>query len=153
MTRPAGRVPVHFPAIVKPRAAYIIARDYGSDLEKRGHAFIAAGHVDVGQELLDALAYMAHVGSAWMAAHRAATSEAGSAEVPTGPSRAESEPHDGVAAVSGLTTGEVAKVLKVSDRQVRNMVGEQLLATKVGGRWLVDEVSVAKHLETRRSAG
>ena len=94
---------------------------------------------------------MAHVGSAVLAAHRAAISEAGSAEVPTGPSGAESEPHDGVAAVSGLTTGEVAKVLKVSDRQVRNMVGE--LATKVGGRWLVDEVSVAKHLETRRSAG
>ena len=50
----------------------------------------------------------------------------------------------------GFTTRQVAELLRVSPRQVRNLIDdERLSATKVGRALVVDEVSVAAEVERR----
>jgi excisionase family DNA binding protein len=144
MVRPAQ----FLSATVGPWASYVIVRDVGARLEEHARVLLASeGTRPMGEQLLQALAEMASAGEARMAAHRAAVSEPGSSEVPSPPAQQGCERPPG----SGLTTGEVAEMLGITERQVTNLCqpGGPLSATKDRGRWRIDEVSVAEYLEGR----
>lgn len=145
------------PAFVPPWAAYVLVRDFPAvvaGLQTKGEALVIAGNEAAGRQLLTAVTFLrkAHREQA-AAANR--VSAFGSAEVPSRGSASQSDrPPPGF----GLTPREVVERfevagLKISDRQVRNLCkpGGGLSATKPGGGWLVDEVSVALEIERRQA--
>lgn len=141
------------PAVVPPWAAYVIARDLGPRLEAQAAALRDGGQHVIADQVMAALASMREAGRQRMDAHQQVRSEVGAqagvgtSEVPTTAQSAGSERVLG----SGLLTREVAEILRVSDRQVRNLrVDQRISATWSRGRWVFDEVSVAKELERRR---
>jgi hypothetical protein len=136
------------PAVVGPWAAYVIARDYGAEIEKKGEALKAAGQERVGAQLLQAVALMRESGRQQWEVHRGSSDQAGggSGEVPQAAADGCSQRSLG----SGLlVTREVAVMLRVSTRQARNLVGSRLTATLVKGRLIFDEIPVLQECERR----
>lgn len=134
-------------ASVGPWAAYVLQRDHRDvldSMEARGQALLVAGQREVGSQLVNAVAQIRKAGHDRWAAH---ASEVGRSEVPTGPGA----PRSPRVLRSGLTTREAAAQLKVCERQVINLIkAGTLAAALVGGRWEIDEVSVAAELKRRR---
>ena len=77
----------------------------------------------------------------------AAISGVGSAEVPSESGRGSLVAPPG----SRLTVGQVAGMLGVGERQVRNLCHGELSATKPGGVWMVDPDSVEALMLRRNS--
>jgi excisionase family DNA binding protein len=140
------------PAVVGPWASYVIAREFGGLLEELAAGYEASPDTSViGRQLRAAVGLVREAGRQQWEAHRArAASVDGSAELPSRAGAARSERGSSVAA--GLTTGQVASRLRVTPRQVINLIeGGCLEATRCGRTWLIDPVSV-EDLELRRSA-
>lgn len=150
MTRQAEGAVLLMP-LVPPWAAYVLDRDQGDWLRQKAHS-LAATQPEVARQLLVAAEQLReaarHVVAAELVRGSGAQAGGGSAEVPMSADGSGSECLLG----SGLTTREVAVQLRVSERQVVNLIGKRLAATSVRGRWVIDEVSVAMELKRRRQA-
>lgn len=147
-----SRRPVHLAAVVPPWAAFVISRDFGREIERKAAA-IAAAQPEVARQLRVALEQMREAGRQQYdaAVGNRCQAEVGNAEVPSGAGVSASA----VSPRFGLTTRQVAERLELkSDRQVRNLIKDQVLsATRRGrGPYVVDEVSVAIEEERRRRA-
>lgn len=150
------RRPVPVP-LVPPWAAYVIARDFGAQLEQKARD-MAAAQPEVSRQLLVAVEQLREVGRQVVGAQlerRGSGGQAGggSAEVPEPAGGSEL----GCPPSPGLTTGQVAAMFeaagfRISDRQVRNLIaGTVLVATWKGRAYVVDEVSVAREIERRQA--
>lgn len=141
-----GRRPVPVP-LVLPWAAYVIARDCGPFLEQKARE-LAPAQPEVARQLLMAVEQFEEVGRQVVEAARIAAG--GNAALPHDTDRALSRRPPS----SGLTTGEVAEVLGLKARQVRNLKrpGGPLSATKVGREFFYDETSVELEAQRRRSS-
>lgn len=134
-------------AVVGPWAAYIIDRDYGPAMRAQAHHLRAVGLHAQADQMLAAVDQLREAGRQRMEAHRGEASGVGSAEVP----QVEAVPGSGRLLGSGVTTREAATQLRVSQRQVGNYVaGGKLVAALVRGAWVIDEVSLAELIESRR---
>lgn len=136
-------------AVLGPETAMLIVRDYPRflrELESRGRNLVIAGQEAYGRQVLRGVQQIRAAGEQRLAA---LTSEVGSPEVPSRRDKALSER----VLLAGLTTRDVASRWDVSERQVRNLIGpgRPLEATRVGGRWVIDAVSVAMETERRSS--
>lgn len=149
------------PALVPPWAAYIIDRDLGRQLEEKAATWRAAGQDVIAEALLVAVAQLRESGrQRWEAhlqerrsevTHQAAV---GTSEVPISPGSAESVSPIRGGHGPGLSTGQVAEMLEIGVRQVVNLIHKPdggLSATWHRGRWVIDEVSLAELIESRRS--
>lgn len=138
---------------LEPAMAAILVRrhpDVVADLEAWGRRLAATGDA----RLLDSVAQLRESARQYQAWARGAGR--GNAAVPKGPSRRES---GSSSSERVLSPGEVAERLRqagfvVRERQVRNMCAGSsesvLSATSVGGRWLIDAVSVDLEIARRQ---
>lgn len=143
-----GQRRVFLPAVVPPEAAYVITRDFGVALEAKAQA-VSAANPELARQLWLAVASMRESARQRFAGGGSAVQAgSGNAEVPCEVDRSGSG--RGPSVVVGLTTGEVAVKLRVTRRQVLNLIeGKRLTATWRGRGWVIDEVSVAMELDRR----
>ena len=132
-------------ATIDPLTAHLMLSTCSVQLEAEARRLWAAGRPAdrrAGQLLLAGVAQLRR------AARQLPTSEVGSSEVPIGSDSSGWSCPPG----SGLTTGEAASELGVSERQVLNLVRDDgpLLGGRRGGRWVIDAESVIEE-KTRRS--
>lgn len=134
--------------LVPPWAAYVIDREYGKALEERGRVLASSERTaPIGRDLLLAVRQLREAARRQWEAHEAAGCNPGDA-VPAGSGDADVRSSK----VHSVTPKAAAPLLGVSERQVVTMCQrEQLDAVQVGGRWLIDEVSVAAESERRRA--
>lgn len=142
----SARRPVPVP-LIPPIAALVIWRDCGRYLKGKA-ADMAAAQPQMARELLVAIEQLEEVARQVVDNLRIAAD--GNAALPSGPVDAWS----GRPPRSGLTTREVAEMLGLKERQVRNLRAPAgpLSATKRGREYLYDETSVELELQRRRSA-
>lgn len=144
------------PAQVLPWAAYLFDRDCSAQMRDLARVLKAKEETRaLGEDLLISVELLAEKAAEQWAAHTGRGFDGESAKVPGASSGARSvvpprnPPH-------GLTVGEVAKRLSVSPQWVCQLCRDEvLLATKPGGRWLVDADSaesyeMARNLRTQR---
>lgn len=136
-------------AYLDPYVAAVFVRCSGQllrELEVYGQKMVLAGSKRRGREVLDSLTRLRNSARQYKAAYDAnrGTSGAGRSEVPTGVSATSSD------SFSLVTTREAAEQLGVSDRQVRYFCRDGRLSGVLrGGRWWIDELSLAEELKRR----
>lgn len=151
MTR-SGPTP---PAMVWPEAAYVVVRDYPEVLRALVAKARGVPDAEARRRFGESAFFLQQAAREWAA--RAGLSGSpvqagyGTTEVPESVGGSES----GRPPTTGLLVSQVATRLRVSERQVLNLIDTQrLVATRGAGRgrpYLVDEVSVA--IEERRRRG
>lgn len=133
-------------AIVGPFAAVVIDRELGPDLRRKAAALMALGQDEAARQLSLAADQVREAARQLLER----TSVSGTAELPQTVESAESEcpPRP----IEWWPTGVVAEKLGVSERQVRNLAKQpgRLSATTLGGRTLIDPLSVVEEMRRRR---
>lgn len=148
------------PATVGPRASTLFVRHHAGDLLRTAATYERAGDLAAAREVRIAVAQMQSAARMLRDSLRGTDDEiavSGNAAMPSdgdvAPSKVSST---GMADVLlHLRVTEVAEMLDLKERQVRNLCGPDgpLSATKVGREWLIDEASVQalKEVRARRS--
>lgn len=136
------------PAVVPALAAFVMVQD-GDVLQllrRKSVALAGNGQMGPARQLAVAVEALKRTHSA----HLPPTgSDDGSSEVPIGRDRSGSE-----CPPSGLSTRDAAERLRVTERQVVNLIhrpGGGLSASKRHGRWWIDRASVLAYEEAQRA--
>lgn len=122
--------------VAGPAAVWVLRRVEG-DVDDAVRFYHQRGRQDVADVIADAVTQLRAAAALWRATRDVA--EHGSTEVPPGDGPSGSRVLVDVTAAAGL--------LDLSQRRVRQLCGDgSLVAQKVGGRWLVDQHSVASYI-------